>query len=530
MAINLLNDPWIPVRLQDGSRQWVTPAELSRSDVVAFDAPRPDFNVALAQFVIALLQSTDLACTEDDWWKYFEQPPGAETLTKHFALLQEMFNLDGVGVRFMQDADLPETGRAQTPIAALLIDSPGENTLRNNSDHFVKRGRVNGMCPGCAGTALFTLQINAPSGGAGHRTGLRGGGPLSTLLELASAKSLWHDLWLNVQHRNSYLRKSNCNPELADKPGARFPWEGSLDQLQPGESIAPMVVHPDHVLWAMPRRIRLDFGTATHGQCDICGREEQTLLHQYNTQNYGLNYKAGWLHPLSPYYEHQDEWLPLHPQAGGVGYRHWLGWVLGLDTQKHRIRRAAILEARLSAEFRLGSELRLWCSGYEMDNMKPICWHESRMPLYRLQECSKQDMQRIAATVEGWTQAAQLAVVQLRGAVREAWFGSEAKGDFSAVDTAFWDRTESAFYHSLRTLMAPCPADANEEARHAALMELNQGWLKILQSAALSLFETDFVGTGQIDKQHPARVANAYKKLKGGLYGKTHKELLNLPR
>ena len=26
--------------------------------------------------------------------------------------------------------------------------------------------------------------------------------------------------------------------------------------------------------------------------------------------------------------------LPLHPQPGGLGYRHWLGWVLGLRSDK----------------------------------------------------------------------------------------------------------------------------------------------------------------------------------------------------
>lgn len=515
--------------MRDGSTRWITLAELTHPDIVAFDAARPDFNVALAQFVIALLQSIDLAADEDAWWDRFEQVPSAAVLQQYFAPLEEAFELDGPGMRFMQDPDLPETSESPVAIAALLIDSPGENALRNNSDHFVKRGRVEGMCPSCAATALFTLQINAPSGGAGHRTGLRGGGPLTTLLELSPARSLWHDLWLNVQPRDSYLRKSNCNVE-ADKPGARFPWMESLEVLQPGESISPMMVHPDHVLWSQPRRIRLDFRTTTEGQCGICGRKDQILVHQYTTRNYGLNYKQGWLHPLSPYYEHKDEWLPLHPQTGGVGYRHWSGWVLGQDSPKHKIRRAAVLEARLKADFSVGQDLRLWCSGYEMDNMKPICWHESRMPLYRLQECDAQQTQRISAAVGAWTQSAQLAVSQLRSAVRDAWFGAEAKGDFGAVDTAFWDKTEGAFYLSLRILMAEVlQAGLDEDARHEALSQLNQDWLNTLRKTTLHLFEQDFVGTGAIEKQNPARVASAYKKLRGSLYGKLHKELLNIP-
>nr|WP_231886596.1 type I-E CRISPR-associated protein Cse1/CasA [Methylomonas methanica] len=58
---------------------------------------------------------------------------------------------------------------------------------------------ANQLCPSCAATALFTLQTNAPSGGVGHRVGLRGGGPLTTLvLPKASQTTLWQKLWLNV--------------------------------------------------------------------------------------------------------------------------------------------------------------------------------------------------------------------------------------------------------------------------------------------------------------------------------------------
>ena len=64
----------------------------------------------------------------------------------------------------MQDFDTLITD-AQ-PIEKLLIDSPGEKTLKENTDHFVKRERVKQLCPCCTTMALLTLQINAPGGGA----------------------------------------------------------------------------------------------------------------------------------------------------------------------------------------------------------------------------------------------------------------------------------------------------------------------------------------------------------------------------
>jgi CRISPR system Cascade subunit CasA len=53
----------------------------------------------------------------------------------------------------------------------LLPEIPGAQTTKFNKDHFVKRGVTEHFCPHCAALALFSLQLNAPSGGKGYRTG-----------------------------------------------------------------------------------------------------------------------------------------------------------------------------------------------------------------------------------------------------------------------------------------------------------------------------------------------------------------------
>ena len=83
----------------------------------------------------------------------------------------------------------------RSPIAALLIEQPGDKTLKDNTDLFIHRGQMQSLCPACAAAALYTLQAFAPSGGKGHRTSMRGGGPLSTLLK---GRNLWESVWLNV--------------------------------------------------------------------------------------------------------------------------------------------------------------------------------------------------------------------------------------------------------------------------------------------------------------------------------------------
>lgn len=56
--MHLFEEPWMPIRRTDGSRDWIAPDHLADPDIVAFDADRADFNGALMQFAIGLLQTT----------------------------------------------------------------------------------------------------------------------------------------------------------------------------------------------------------------------------------------------------------------------------------------------------------------------------------------------------------------------------------------------------------------------------------------------------------------------------------------
>lgn len=67
--MNLIYDKWIPVRKADGSRDTIAPWEITKDNYVAVASTRPDFDGALTQFLIGLLQTT---CTPDEptWWKW----------------------------------------------------------------------------------------------------------------------------------------------------------------------------------------------------------------------------------------------------------------------------------------------------------------------------------------------------------------------------------------------------------------------------------------------------------------------------
>jgi CRISPR system Cascade subunit CasA len=523
--MNLLTESWLPVRRRDGSREWIAPDRLSEPDITAFDADRPDFNGALAQFAIGLLQTATSVDSASAWRKCFSTPPDAEALRRWYAPVVEAFEFDGDGARFMQDLSLRPDEGAINDIDALLIESPGEQTQKNNSDHFVKRGQIAALCPHCAVTALLTLQINAPSGGAGHRTGLRGGGPLTTLILAEPHQSLWHHLWLNVRERPVFLAQGGDTAKT--EGNFSFPWLSVIATIQrEGRETAPIQVHPAHVYWAMPRRIRLDLDTVLAGDCGICGRPSERLIRQYVTKTYGLNYKGAWDHPLSPYYETKEGWLPLHPQPGGFGYRHWLAWVLGLSTDKKRQRPARVVEYFLEHRRRLASgQLRLWAFGYDMaNNMKARCWYESTLPLYGLADCEREAQRRVEAYAKDWLSGAETAVFFLRSAVKDAWFSTDRRGDFSAIDATFWSRTEPDFYRHLKNLIEVVREDRDFDAT-----QVRNSWHRLLIRTVVGLFDEEFVGAGPVERQNPHRVATAYQRLGRNLQGPTMRRALGLP-
>ncbi|MCG7850859.1 MAG: type I-E CRISPR-associated protein Cse1/CasA, partial [ANME-2 cluster archaeon] len=203
----MINEKWIPVRRADGKREIIAPWQVTdyigSNPIVSLDANRPDFNGALIQFLIGLVQTTMAPKKDRNWRAGFVEPPKTDELKTAFAKVSHAFNLDGDGPRFMQDLEPGEW--KSNEIDKLLVEIPGDETIKDNADHFIKRDSVKRMCLACSAMALFTLQTNAPSGGKGYRTSLRGGGPLTTIV---TGDTLWQTIWLNVLNESDFLE--NC--------------------------------------------------------------------------------------------------------------------------------------------------------------------------------------------------------------------------------------------------------------------------------------------------------------------------------
>lgn len=473
---NLLTASWLPVLRRSGARDTIRPTQITDrvadDPVIALDWPRADFRVAGLEFLIGLLSTTLPPVEHNDWLDRWDEPPTPEELDTAFAPMAHVFDLDGPGPRFMQDRE--DLVSDSEPVERLLIESPGGSTARNNTDLLVRRNRYTAFGRPAAAMALYTFQSWAPAGGAGNRTGLRGGGPMVTLVAPGAADTLWRLLWANV------LKGEPPAPE--DLPRV-FPWLAPTITSEGAAVVVPEVnAHPLQCWWGMPRRIRLDFAaSAVPMPCDLTGTPDAVRVTGWRQRPRGANYAAwGGRHPLTPHYRLKpgSEVLPLHPQPGGVGYRHWLGLVTesegGLRTP------AATIAAWRRTNRRaidLGPRTRLLAAGYDMDNMKARGFVESEMPLPGASDPEAQDV-----LAQALVRSADTVAGLLRNAVRQALFSAGATVKLDAELLAsqrerLWERTETAFFVALlRQGKEP------EEGAKTA-------WLRLLRAVALSLFD-----------------------------------------
>jgi len=428
----------------------------------------------------------------------------------------------------MQDRTALGQGDDLKPIAWLFMDAPTENTEKENRDLFIKRRGFQRLCPGCAATALFTLQTCASSGGRGHYSSLRGKGPLSTLV---LGPDLWHTVWANVLSRN------HLNAHGTHSSVLRFPWMPSKGRHASKRQVLPNMVHPVYRYWGMPRRIWLVFQESAF-PCDLCGLEAGPTVAEYAAAPHGNDYQGPWRHPLTPYRILPDgKPLPIESAVDGARYRHWLGLTLGGKSGKLTTEPAQVVRVFASRRKDLDGgrpEFRIRAYGYEMDKTKPMkargfCFGE--MPAWSFADSKLRDA--FAFEVQRLVSAADYVAGKLKKAIFEAIVhrhqGGRQRGMlagrtlFASFVARFWSDTESAFFAQL-------PEVHQAVRKRSETLPLREAWRSRLVAAAMHLFEeaTGAVGAGGGD---PKRVAKAQRALLFAVepWSKTMQKLLDLP-
>lgn len=508
---NLITDAWLPVRRKSGSYSIIRPAEITSlidvDPVVHFAWGRADLDAASREFMIGLLVT---ACPPDnnqkfrEWWS---SPPNTEKLNNSFMPFIEAFTLDGGSVRFMQDMD--ELGSEESsPIFMLPIEAPGDNTLKKNSDLFQHRGQFQALSRAAAAICVFTLQTYAGSGGAGYRTSVRGGGPLTTLVTTQNEYSLWHKVWLNTP--GPYANY----PSPANVMHLVFPWLAATitSEGNPPPLVSPQSSHILQAYWGMPRRIRLVFTPNTDGiRCPITNIADEVIVTEFRTHNYGVNYGSNFQHDLTPHYlsSKTQEWLPVHGQPGGIPYRDWPD-LAGEPTEMTRPARiVSIAELRLTS-LGLNDEARLTVAGYDMSNASARAFHETQIPLFVIPDNYNKTFYQVTRAL---VVAAELTAKSITTAIKIALAGDRADGSalqFSDIGARFYTDTEDLFYKQLRGLLADLRKEVGDPSKVTTLHA--EKWLIILRKAALGLFD-ECVPLGSMHTSSAGRSAAARYQL-----------------
>lgn len=515
--MNLLTEPWIPVRCASGKSRMISPLELADPEDPPLElaAVRPDFNGALAQFLVGLMQWL-APVSESEWREIAEgrRVPELERL-REIALC---FEFDTGSRRFLQDMDFEPAGAGD--LAALLLEAPGGNAIKNNTDLFIKRSDGMALSLPLAAQALLALQINAPAGGQGHRTSLRGGGPVSMLLwptELdGEPLLLWRKVWFNTL----VLDGDEPRNEIV------FPWMAECLTSENDRDVRTLLASrsPSELelgllcFFSTPRRARLHF--ADGATCLLSGTTGRCAT-AYETRNFGANYRSDlFRHPLSPYYrDKQGNFLPVHVGENGFTYADWIA----LHDERDDFRTPLVLKGT-----RFGVALSrqipadaVWAFGFAMDNMKCLAWHEARFPRLALDETRRAG---VLEEARRWLAGTDLVRRALGQQLRAAW-SDQGKGDTSVAERELYALTERQFY-----------ALVNEraellEVEDAALdrihQDLRRRWQRRLAITALRLFQ-EHAERGDVASeslQAIARAAFAHRALRKTVYDELERVL-----
>ncbi len=497
MPLNLLADPWIPV-LRDNGADVIRPDQIAEPGVRALNWPRPDLNLACMELLIGLVY---IAAPPRDTTDWRARKPDAEALRAALAPLAPAFNLTGDGPLFLQDME-PLQGEPNAP-DMLFIDSAGASTAGKNADLMVKRDHYPSLDLPLAAMALYTLQAHAPSGGAGNRTSMRGGGPMVTLVCPAEtgACPLWSLIWANVPEGVA------LGPDRLHK----LPWKRATLTSETGAVVQqPQSDHiPPEVFFGMPRRLRL---------VETDGRVTGVIQKPWGT-NYGL-----WRHPLTPYYALKEgaDILPKHPKPGAFAYRNWLGILMEAPPGKASLtyRAQTVSDYGRRAKNPKASVL---VAGWAMSNMSPLDFIWSEQPLFTL---TPEAADHAAVLVSGADLASRALVMALR--------------DVQAMDVTEGTRLDperEAFYLATQ---AGFVAAVNALALGKAAEGIRAAWLATLRRQALSQFDAIALnGLAERDitprdtpgfSRRPTaqRIIATRGQLRGNLHGKKIHEALGL--
>ena len=540
--MNLITDKWIPVLRRDG-KDIIKPWQIAEAEnpVIEINAPRPDFQGALYQFLIGLLQTCFAPEDEDDWLKRWERIPASGELKTAFEKVKNAFELNNpTGPAFMQEH--PDTNNHYEifekaewlPVEDLIGGALSDNTRKENKDLFVKTKQVEVISPYWAALALFNLQVTGVLAWGKHRVGLRGNAPLTTLVMLSSDRcNLWKKLWLNVIYRvdMDLIPGDSTKKDHSDI----FPWMGKTRTSPNKKPTSPPDANPLQHYWAMPRRIRLKI-ESIKGKCDVSGDKIENGVRFYKRVPDGVYYTNGWIHPLTPYTRATKDKFPrpVEGRHAGEGFRQWvsLNYDEHTDEKNKKMRwgRALVVSHYYEEKkHKISVNTRLWCFGYDAASANVRCWYESIMPTF---EVPDDNVDALKGHVTDALQIAYQCVYELRFSLIRAWFRPQTDSTgkqkwnhvinainnnktghlstYKNIEYDYWECLEKEFSTMLSELIGYGQTLGKP-------LHIYAEWVKEIQKHCLNYFDRNVLGEA-VDEMDLRRVVEAKNYLFGALF------------
>lgn len=283
--MNLLVDPWIPVRADHGAGafQLLTYRELlcEPGQNWQISLPRDDLELACLQLLVCMTQVIFLPDDDPALRQRLAHPLTPDEFDAGGAPFADWFDLDHPTQPFMQTRGVKAA--EVTPIQKLLIGLPEGN----NHAFFNEAGEVGHIGGAVAAIALFNQASNCPSFGGGFKGSLRGGAPITTLVFDRDLRCM---VWCNVLTR----------PRVEER---------QIDALGPAQDrptwVAPITekstIHWNQIglmrgLFWQPAHVELVKADGARA-CDVLGGKATAGYSGFLKEKFNFTVEGVWPHP-----------------------------------------------------------------------------------------------------------------------------------------------------------------------------------------------------------------------------------------
>jgi len=284
--MNLLTEKWLPVRpLEGGKICWIRLSDLlTKEKEYEICFPRDDLELAALQLVICIVQVLFTPKDLRELIDNFRKPMSEKEYLDGIVTYTDWFDMEHPQYPFMQVHGVK--AKIETPVDKLMAGLTGAT----NSCFVNEPGLADQICAGCAAISLFNQASNAPSFGGGFKGGLRGGAPITTLIQ---GRHLRETIWLNILS-SLQLGESipNHKENLQQPPTWVYPIKENSDI--PAASIGLL-----RGLFWQPAHVEL-CPSISEGDCGCCGRNQVAIYACFLKEKFKYTVEGVWPHPHLP--------------------------------------------------------------------------------------------------------------------------------------------------------------------------------------------------------------------------------------